>query len=181
MKGNQIYLRTLTVEDAEALLLLRQRNHQFLQPFEPLRGANYLTLEWQLQDIENCEFGAKSDQSHTFGIFDSETDELIGRIAITGIARGPAQHANIGYFLDQAHNGRGIMTEAVGLCIKFAFEQLNIHRLQAGVMPRNLRSARVLEKAGFRREGLAERYIHINGVWEDHVLFAMTAEEYQGS
>ncbi|OPA74570.1 alanine acetyltransferase [Paenibacillus selenitireducens] len=180
MRGEHIYLRALEARDAQDLLDLRVRNHNFLQPFEPIRDANYLTLEWQLQDIENHQHGADTDTSHAFGIFLNETDELIGRIAITGISRGPAQHANIGYLLAESQNGKGYMTEAVKMCVSFAFNVLHLHRIQAGVMPRNLRSGRVLEKTGFRPEGLAKRYIRINGVWEDHILFAITTEDLEG-
>lgn len=178
MRG--IYLRVLEARDAQDLLNLRVHNHTFLQPFEPIRDAEYLTLEWQLQDIENHQHGADTDQSYAFGIFLQETDELIGRIAITGISRGPAQHANLGYFLAEEHNGKGYMTEAVKQCVAFAFRELHLHRIQAGVMPRNLRSGRVLEKAGFRVEGLAKRYIRINGQWEDHILYAITTEDLEG-
>jgi len=105
------------------------------------------------------------------------SEKLIGRIALTEIARGPAQSANLGYYIDQQYNGKGYATVAVLQCIKKAFHDYKLHRVQAGVMPKNKRSIRVLEKAGFREIGLAKHYININGVWEDHLLFELTEEQ----
>lgn len=177
MKGEHIYVRPLELIDAEELLALRQRNYDFFQPFEPIRPENYLTLEEQKKHIASGLQGAENDQSYVFGVFLRETNRLIGRIELSGIARGPFQNANVGYFLDKDHNGRGYTTEGISLCVNYAFEQVGLHRIQAGVMPRNLPSIRVLEKAGFRYEGLARRYLKINGSWEDHALYAITAED----
>jgi [ribosomal protein S5]-alanine N-acetyltransferase len=109
----------------------------------------------------------------------SDTDQLIGRIALSNVVRGAWQNATLGYFLDQTHNGKGYTSLAVSLVLKFAFTTAELHRVQAGVMPRNLPSIRVLEKNGFRQEGLSLRYLQINGNWEDHLMFAQTREEYQ--
>ncbi|WP_337100655.1 GNAT family N-acetyltransferase [Paenibacillus sp. YIM B09110] len=175
--SNPIYLRNIKAEDAASLHDLRLRNRSFLQPFEPIREEKHFTLEGQQSEIAVNIRDAIDDKAYIYGVFAAETDELVGRIALTGIARGPAQHANVGYFIDQRHNGKGYATLAVSLCVAKAFDELGLHRVQAGVMPRNMRSRRVLEKAGFRLEGLAERYININGVWEDHHLFAITSDE----
>ncbi|WP_169088893.1 GNAT family N-acetyltransferase [Paenibacillus sp. PL91] len=177
MNGTNIYLRPLARKDAEELLAVRQTNFSFLQPFEPIRPEHYFTLEEQRNQIDYGRKAAENDQAFSFGIFLNETHALIGRIELSGVARGPFQNANLGYFLDQEHNGKGYTTEAVSLCVKFGLEQLGLHRIQAGVMPRNLPSIRVLAKAGFRYEGLAKRYLNINGVWEDHALYAITAED----
>jgi [ribosomal protein S5]-alanine N-acetyltransferase len=107
-----------------------------------------------------------------------EDRRVIGRIALGGVLRGAFQNAYLGYWVDQQHQGRGLMTEAVQATTAFAFSAAGLHRVQAAVMPRNTGSLRVLEKAGYRREGVAERYLCIAGRWEDHVLFAITAEEW---
>jgi [ribosomal protein S5]-alanine N-acetyltransferase len=103
---------------------------------------------------------------------------ILGRIALGGILLGAFQNAYLGYWMDAEHQGRGLMTEAVRAATTFAFEVVGLHRVQAAVMPRNAASMRVLDKVGYRREGTAERYLCIAGAWEDHVLFAMTAEEW---
>jgi ribosomal-protein-alanine N-acetyltransferase len=177
-RGN-IMLKRLLPEHAQELLELRIRNRQYLQPFEPIRDASYFTAEGQEKDILTGMGDKDQATSVSFGIFLKETDELAGRVALTGIARGPFQNANLGYFIGQEHRGKGLMTEAVRLCVGYAFEEMGLHRVQAGVMPRNRPSLRVLEKVGFRREGLAKRYLQIHGVWEDHELFAMTREDWE--
>jgi ribosomal-protein-alanine N-acetyltransferase len=113
-----------------------------------------------------------------FGIFLLENDELLGRVTLSNVARGAWQNATMGYFLDREHNGRGYTTDAVKLAVEFAFAEARLHRVQAGVMPRNLGSIRVLEKNGFRYEGKSMRYLQINGAWEDHNMYAITAEEW---
>ncbi|MBH5316195.1 GNAT family N-acetyltransferase [Paenibacillus sp. GSMTC-2017] len=165
------------MNDAAALLDIKLRNRDFFQPFEPIRDESHYTLEGQQKDLTNCMVSLQNDQAYTFGIHLSENDELIGRIALTGVARGPFQNANLGYFIDQKHNGNGYATTAVSLCVKKAFTEFGLHRIQAGVMPKNLPSIRVLEKAAFRQEGLAKAYLKINGAWEDHFLYAITAED----
>lgn len=179
--NGKLALRRLTPEHAQEMLDLRLRNHEYLQPFEPIRDASFFTVEGQEKDILTGMGDRDQATSALFGMFvtGNEKDELAGRIALTGIARGPFQNANLGYFIGREHQGKGYMTEAVRLCVRYAFEELGLHRVQAGVMPRNVPSLRVLEKAGFRREGLALKYLRINGVWEDHVLFAKTREDWE--
>jgi ribosomal-protein-alanine N-acetyltransferase len=104
---------------------------------------------------------------------------VIGRIALGGVMRGAFQNAYLGYWVDEHHQGRGLATEAVLATTTFAFSAAHLHRIQAAVMPHNSGSIRVLEKAGYRREGLAERYLYIAGRWEDHVLYAVTADEWK--
>lgn len=175
---DSIYLRPLQMQDAAELLELRLRNHDFLQPFEPIRPASHLTLEGQQEQLAQAERDFTNGAGYAFGIFLQDNDQLIGRIVLANVARGAWQNATLGYFLDAFHNGRGYATEAVRLVLPFAFSGAALHRVQAGVMPRNLGSIRVLEKNGFRQEGLSLRYLKINGVWEDHLMFAITAEEH---
>ena len=91
---------------------------------------------------------------------------------------GAWHNATLGYYVDEELNGRGIATKAVVLACEFAFSKLGLHRIQAGIMPRNVASARVVQKAGFRHEGLAERYLYIAGSWEDHDIYALTVEDW---
>ncbi|MDR0270188.1 GNAT family protein [Paenibacillus sp.] len=180
-KDRKIYLQQLNTEHARGLLDLRLRNHHYLQPFEPIRDASFFTVEAQELDIQSGIGEKDRVSSQLFGVFIEGTNELVGRVALTGIARGPFQNANLGYFIGQEYQGNGYMTEAVRLCVRYAFEELGLHRVQAGVMPRNTPSLRVLEKVGFRREGLAQKYLCINGIWEDHHLLAITQEDWEGN
>jgi ribosomal-protein-alanine N-acetyltransferase len=103
-------------------------------------------------------------------------DEPIGSISITNIVRGRFQSANLGYSVDEAHQGKGIATQAVALAAECAFGELGLHRLEAGTLVDNAASQRVLEKNGFVRIGLSPRYLHLDGEWRDHILFAKTAD-----
>lgn len=175
---NAIHIRPLQLQDAGRLLEMRLANRDFLQPYEPIRPASHLTLEGQHELLAQAERDFAAGTGYSFGIFLRVTDQLIGRVSLSNVARGAWQNATIGYFLDKAFNGRGYMTDAVRLALRFAFSEAGLHRVQAAIMPRNHASIRVVEKNGFRKEGLSLRYLQINGVWEDHLIYAITAEEF---
>ena len=101
-----------------------------------------------------------------------------GEINISSVQRGPFQNAYVGYWVDQAAAGNSYIPEAFVVVCRFAFEDLMLHRLQASIIPRNHASLRVADKLGLRNEGTALRYLEINGVWEDHVRFAITSEDW---
>jgi ribosomal-protein-alanine N-acetyltransferase len=105
-------------------------------------------------------------------------EAIIGRIALTGVMRGAFLSAHLGYWIAEAHQRQGYMTEAVREVVEFAFDVLGLHRVQAAVMPHNVASLRVLAKLGFRKEGEAPRYLQIAGKWADHNVFAVTSEEW---
>jgi ribosomal-protein-alanine N-acetyltransferase len=92
--------------------------------------------------------------------------------------RGAFQSATIGYWIDRARAGRSLMSESVVVLAQFAFEEMNLHRLEVCIIPRNTNSRRVMEKLHIREEGLALRFLEINGVWEDHVRYGITVEEW---
>jgi ribosomal-protein-alanine N-acetyltransferase len=170
-----VYLRQLEVADAEALLELLLRDRAFLGPWEPIRPDSFFALETQQRELATLR---EREDFVDFGIFLEPGGELVGRIQLTGISPLPFANAHLGYFVSERHNGRGFATEAVRQAVDAAFGELALHRVQAAVIPRNVASIRVLEKAGFREEGLALRYLQIAGVWEDHKLYAVTAEEW---
>ena len=151
------------------------RDRAFLDQWEPTRSDGFYTLEPHQRWLERMQ----GDENFAdFGIFLAAGDELVGRLQLSGISRGPFENAYLGYFVSEKHNGRGYATEAVRQAVDAAFGELALHRVQAAVIPRNVASIRVLEKAGFREEGFALRYLKIAGVWEDHRLYAVTAEEW---
>jgi [ribosomal protein S5]-alanine N-acetyltransferase len=178
LEGKRVCLRALTVADAPLMLALYEHNAAYLQPWDPVRTPRFYTLDYQAREIEAGLEAAARDQGHSFGIEDRATGALIGRLRLTNIVRGAFQNAYLGYWLDEAHAGGGRMTEAVGVAVGHAFATLRLHRVQAATLPHNGGSIRVLLKNGFRREGLAQRYLQIAGRWQDHVLFAVTAEEW---
>lgn len=177
LPSHDIHIRPLAITDTNDILRIITTNRAFLQPFDPIREESFFTYEFQRKHIEETIDNFKTDQGYAFAICLSDTDTLIGRITLSAVSRGPFQNAYMGYFIAQQHNGKGYATQAVHLAIKFAFEEIDLHRIQAAVLPRNLASIRVLEKNRFRYEGLAKRYLKINGRWEDHNLYAITRED----
>ncbi len=177
LRGDPIYLRRLEMQDARQILDVRVRNRAFLEPFEPARSGDFYTLGAQQQQIQIGIEQWKQDEAYAFGIF-LASDELVGRVALSNVVRGAWQNATLGYFVAEQQNGKGIATEAVRLALEFGFSDVRLHRVQAGIMPRNRASGRVLEKNGFRYEGESRRYLNINGVWEDHSIYALTVEEW---
>lgn len=172
-----IFIRLLQVSDAEALLKLELENREFFQLYSPLKEDEFFTIERQIERIEKSISRAEQDTYYSFGIFLTETEQLIGNVTLSEVLRGDLQSCWIGYSLDKVQNGKGYMTEAVRQAVDFAFNQLNLHRIEAGVMPHNLGSIKVLEKAGFHKEGIAKENVRINGKWEDQQTLAIINNE----
>ena len=169
-----VELRLPEPEDVDAFLELVVRNRDHFRPYEPRRPPAYFTRAGQRDQIAAAQRQARLGERYEFGIWENGTGNLVGRISLGGISRGALQNAYLGYGIDIAHGGRGIATRAVELAVGVAFDELGLHRVQAAVVPENTASARVLEKAGFREEGLARRYLFLDGQWKDHRMFART-------
>ncbi|RAL24173.1 GNAT family N-acetyltransferase [Thermoflavimicrobium daqui] len=177
MTGNNIFVKILENSDAEALARLESNNRDFIQQYTPLRDESFYTVEGQLEKIRKANEMKDQDLKYFFGIYLIETNELIGTITLSEVVRDALQYCFIGYYLDQNHNGKGYMTEAVRLVVSYAFDNLKLHRIEAGVMPHNIGSMRVLEKAGFHKEGIAKKNVKINGRWEDHQVLAIINDQ----
>ena len=180
LTGRRVHLRPLAASDFESWQEVRRRCRDWLTKWEarPVPGAPD-TAEDRRAFAAQCGARDRERQLGTgfgFGIF--VEDRFAGAINLTNIQRGSFQNAYVGYWIDEALAGNGYMPESVVLICKFAFEDLNLHRLQIAIIPRNRNSRRVVEKLDLRSEGVAVRYLEINGVWEDHVRYAITAEEW---
>lgn len=173
-------LRPLYRSDFRAWREVRRRNRDWLARWEPKRPAAVPdTVE------DRGAFGARCAARRTerqqgsaygFGVF--VAGHFRGEMNLASIQRGPFQSCSVGYWIDQAVAGNGYTPEALVVVARFAFETLRLHRIQVSIVPRNAASLRVVEKLGLRNEGLAKRYLEINGVWEDHYRFAITVEEW---
>lgn len=171
--GENVFLKQLSLSDAEKLLQILVENKDFFEPFSTNRPSTYYSLEKQKELITSWEQKTKQNLGYRFGIFIKKSHKLIGTIDLFQIIRGSLQSAFIGYYLDKNYNGKGYTTEAVKLVVDYAFKTLYLHRIEAGVMPHNLASIRVLEKAGFHKEGIAKQNVKINNRWEDHQVLAI--------
>jgi [ribosomal protein S5]-alanine N-acetyltransferase len=172
-KDENIYIRLLSLNDVHDFLRFEKNNQDFFQTYTMKRSPDYYTIDFQ-KDLFNEKIEkAKNESEYNFGIFKIENDELIGTIGLFRILRGPLQSAIVGYSLSKDYNGKGYATEAVKLVVEYAFTTLKLHRIEAGVMPHNIGSIRVLEKAGFEKEGISKSNVKINGKWEDHQVLAI--------
>ncbi|CAH0346411.1 GNAT family protein [Bacillus sp. CECT 9360] len=177
LQGNHVFLRMLDTNNASAVLQLELKNRDFFQKYTALRADEFYTLQGQIDRINKNKEMIERDLLYSFGIFLNEDEKLIGTIALLEVLRGALQSCFVGYSLDQEQNGKGYMTEAVGLIVDFAFNELKLHRIEAGVMPHNLGSIKVLEKSGFHKEGIAKSNVKINGKWEDHQVLAIINDD----
>ncbi len=172
-------VRTFTPGDSDALLAYLLRNKDFLAEWSPEREESYYQVGRVEAMIRAQIAEAEQTRGYEFGIFQKAEGELIGTIGLSNIVYGPFRSCFLGYRLNGRDQGKGYMGEALDAVVAFAFGELKLHRLEANVMPRNLRSKRVLQKRGFRSEGLSERYLKINGVWEDHEHYVLLNEDLE--
>lgn len=180
LMGRRLTLRAPRPADYTAWRTLRRDSRDFLRPFEPRWSEADLTQRVYLERLRRGREEARAGTDHAFFIFlrEDATERLVGGLTLSNIRRRAAQYVTLGYWMGQPFAGRGLMTEAVGVVIPFAFETLGLHRIHAAFLPVNMASRRVLEKNGFREEGYAENYLQIDGKWCDHVLFGLTRERY---
>ena len=180
LHGHRVTLRTLDEGDYDAWLDVRTRCHDWLVKWEPRSAHASHLAEDRRSFASRCAIRERERQMGTgfgFGIF--YQGRFVGEITLSSIQRGPLQSAFIGYWVDEAVAGRGLMPEAVVITLQYAFDSLRLHRVEINIIPRNGPSRRVAEKLGLRCEGVAERYLEIDGAWEDHARFAITAEEWR--
>ena len=175
MSRSRVALRQVRADDASALAALYQAQRDFLAPFEPERDATFFTRAGQARLLEHTIALRIAGFAERFLIL--ADDEPAGVLAVNNIVRGVSQSATIGYFVAQERTGNGIATRAVGHVCDWAFTTVGLHRLEAGTLTANLASQRVLERNGFTRIGVAERYLRIAGAWQDHVLFQRLAQD----
>jgi ribosomal-protein-alanine N-acetyltransferase len=180
LAGQRIVLRTLRESDFEPWHEVRVRCRDWLVPWEPRPAGAPPPTEDRAGFAARCALRERERQigsGYGFGIF--VADRFVGELTLSSIQRGPFQSASIGYWVDQAWAGQGLVPEAVVVTLRFAFEMLGLHRVEISIIPRNTASRRVVEKLDLRPEGVSERFLEIDGEWEDHLRYAMTAEEWQ--
>jgi ribosomal-protein-alanine N-acetyltransferase len=178
IQGRGVWLRPPLMSDYGAWAELRAHSRNHLVPWEPAWPRDDLTKSAYRRRIRHYQREARDDLGYAFLIFDSSNERLIGGLTMSNVRRGVTQSAMLGYWLGLPYVGGGAMTNAVKAALPHAFEQLRLHRIEAAVQPTNQRSVGVLKRAGFFEEGLARRYLKINGVWQDHLVFAILAEDW---
>lgn len=177
LEGDRVYLRPMRGKDWRQWARLRRDSRDFLTPWEPLWPADALTRGAYRHRLKMANAEARVGLGYTLHIFLREDQRLIGAITLAQIRRGVAQMGTLGYWVGEPYAARGYMSEALDLVARFAFADLGLHRLEAACLPSNEPSQRLLRRLSFREEGLARRYLRINGQWQDHLLFARLADD----
>ena len=174
----RLYLRPPVRGDWAEWAELRAKSRDFLAPWEPTWPDDALTRTAFRRRLARYSDDWQRDQGYSFFIFRRADVPIVGGISLANVRRGVAQSCTFGYWVGRPYARLGYMTEAVHGACSFGFDQLTLHRVEAATLPHNEASQGVLRKAGFRQEGLAKRYLKIDGKWQDHVLFALLREEY---
>ena len=179
--GRRVLLRALGTDDFTVWQEVRRRNEEWLTKWEPCRLSGQPdVVEEKPAFAARCSARERERQLGTaFGLGIFVDGDFVGEMNLSSIQRGAFQSCYVGYWIDEARAGQGYTPEALVVAMRFAFEELHLHRVQIAIVPRNLPSRRVVEKLVLRDEGLAERYLEINGTWEDHIRYAITTEEWQ--
>jgi ribosomal-protein-alanine N-acetyltransferase len=175
--GPGVVLRAPLAGDYPAWASLRERSRAFLVPWEPVWPADDLTRAAFRRRVKRYAEDQRNDLAYAFLIFRSSDSVLVGGLTLANIRRGVAQAGSIGYWTGAPFARQGYMTAALRALIPFAFNTLRLHRLEAACIPSNTASIGLLEKTGFKREGYARKYLCINGVWQDHLLYARLRED----
>jgi ribosomal-protein-alanine N-acetyltransferase len=170
---NRLILKIADSSHAELVLDYYIRNKEFLQEWEGLKKDEFYTKEYHEKYLEEI----NNETSLRFWLFKKEDiSKIIGTVSLNNIIRGAFQSCHLGYKLDKDEINNGYMTEALAKIIEIGFNDLKLHRMEANIMPKNKASLRVVEKLGFYNEGLAYKYLYINGKWENHIHMVLINE-----
>lgn len=175
--SGRVMLRLPQASDYAAWAELRAASRAHLEPFEPRWSSDELTRTAYRRRLRRYVHDVREDLGYPFFIFRQSDGVLIGGVTLSNVRRGVSQAASLGYWIGARFAGQGLMTEAVSGVVRMAFGELRLNRVEAACLPHNRPSMRVLGKCGFRHEGRGRNYLCIAGVWQDHELFALLADD----
>ncbi len=177
-KGD-ILLRPPRLSDYTEWAALRGMSREHLVPWEPAWAPDELSRAAFRMRLKHYFREMREDSGYAFFLIRADDNTLLGGLTLSNIRRGASQSVSIGYWVGAPFAGQGIMTKGVRAIASFVFDTLQLHRLEAACLPKNVASIRVLEKAHFTREGLARNYLKINGYWQDHFLYALLKDDHR--
>ncbi len=177
----EIIVRTARREDALMIVQYFTDNRDYLKPWEPKREVGFFQVTGWQQKLLKLDELHKLALGYYLLIIDAKSQAMLGTISFSNLTRFPFYACHVGYSLAENAQGRYIMTRALTLACQYLFEQQNMHRIMAAYMPHNTRSAAVLERLGFVREGLAKDYLLIDGQWQDHILTSLINPNWQAN
>ena len=178
--GGAVTLRLPVMDDHAQWAAVRSASRHFLIPWEPTWPSDDLTRAAFRYRVKRYYRDMREDTGYAFFVFTANDRRLAGGLTLSHVRRGVAQTASLGYWIGADLARQGLMTAAVAAIVPFAFRVLRLHRLEAACLPTNAASLALLRRSGFAEEGYARDYLRINGRWQDHVLFAIIADETRG-
>ena len=173
LESGLVTLRTPQMSDYPTWAELRAQSREFLTPWEPLWANDELSRASFRRRVRHYQRDLREDVGYALFIFAAATSGMVGGLTLCNVRRGVTQSCTLGYWIGAKYANQGFMTAAVRAVIPFVFDSLELHRLEAACLPSNAASIKLLEKTYFKREGLARRYLRINGIWQDHLLYAL--------
>jgi len=180
LAGERVFLRSPERGDYEAWATLRARSRNFLAPWEPSWPPDALSRAAFRARLARYAEDWRTDQGYNLFIF-AHDETLIGGVSLSNLRRGVSDTASLGYWVGEPFARQGYMTVALPLVLNFSFVRLRLHRVEAACLPSNIPSRSLLIRAGFQQEGYARQYLCIEGKWQDHFLFAILREDWEGS
>lgn len=160
---------------------LRQDGEDHLRPWEPVWAPDHFSKKGFKNRVTWAKKSYEAGDALANFIYRREDDMLLGAITLDNIRRGPSQAASVGYWIGQPFQREGYMSEAIRALTNYAFSVLDLSRIEAATLPENTASRGVLEKSGFKYEGVAQSYLQINGRWRTHVLYANLRNDRRGA
>ncbi len=179
IRGEGLYLRYPRIADFPIWAKLRAESREFLTPWEPVWADDELTRGAFRRRIKRYQKETRQDTAYVFFVLRESDNALVGGCTISNVRRGVTQCCTLGYWIGAKFARQGYMTNALRALLPFVFRTLGLHRIEAACLTENDASRKLLARVGFRQEGLARRYLLINGAWADHLLFALLKEEAQ--
>lgn len=180
LETERVVLRAPQMSDYPAWAELRGDSREFLVPWEPRWAPDELSRSSFRRRVRHYLRDMREDMGYALFVYDTRSAALVGGLTLCNVRRGVTQSCTLGYWVGAKYARQGYMTAAVRAIVPFVFESLELHRLEAACLPTNTASMRLLDRIGFEREGLARRYLRINGEWRDHVLYALLDTDTRG-
>lgn len=181
IETERLFLRPPGHGDFREWADLREASADFLVPWEPAWAADHLTRKAFTNRVYWAQRSIAQGTAVPLFLFERDAGTLLGAITLDNVSRGPSQSATLGYWIGQVHARRGYMSEAIDAVVHHAFKTMDLSRIQAACLAENDASQGLLEKCGFKYEGVAQAYLQINGRWRNHVLYSNLRADRRGS
>jgi [ribosomal protein S5]-alanine N-acetyltransferase len=179
LNGQSTFLRPPVERDWRAYAEIRAASRHFLEPWEPTWPSDALSRDAFYRRLNRYASDWRNDTGYSMFVFEQESGALLGGISLSNVRRGVAQCGTLGYWIGEDYAGQGYMREGLGVMVGFCFNELGLHRVEAACLPTNGASRGLLTASGFSEDGFARKYLKIRGVWQDHLLFSLLAEDHR--